>query len=202
MFSRTSVPESVNSPAVLEVAFSPELIDERVNSDIIELDDENIVAVRVIEHEPQRTQSLDEVKESIEASVKATKAQEAAEAWARNVASKVRAGDDVSSLFSEKSVSWETAQAVARNSNNLASAVVETLFTLAPEGDGSIDVATTVNGDVAVVQLEGVNDAPVLEAELGNSLKERLGQMNGQRMYEQYIEALRSQAEVTVAESI
>ena len=84
----------------------------------------------------------------------------------------------------------------------MASAVVETLFTLAPEGDGSIDVATTVNGDVAVVQLEGVNDAPVLEAELGNSLKERLGQMNGQRMYEQYIEALRSQAEVTVAESI
>ncbi len=202
MFSRTSAPESVNSPAVLEVAFSPELIDERVNSDIIEIDDENIVAVRVIEHEPQRTQSLDEVRESIEASVKATKAQEAAEAWARDVASKVRAGDDVSSLLSEKSVSWETAQAVARNSNNLASAVVETLFTLAPEGDGSIDVATTVNGDVAVVQLEGVNDAPVLEAELGNSLKERLGQMNGQRMYEQYIEALRSQAEVTVAESI
>jgi peptidyl-prolyl cis-trans isomerase D len=202
MFSRTSVPESVNSPAILEVAFSPELIDERVNSDIIEIDDENIVAVRVIEHEPQRTQSLDEVRESIEASVKATKAQEAAEAWARDVASKVRAGDDVSSLLSEKSVSWETAQAVARNSNNLASAVVETLFTLAPEGDGSIDVATTVNGDVAVVQLEGVNDAPVLEAELGNSLKERLGQMNGQRMYEQYIEALRSQAEVTVAESI
>ncbi|APE06488.1 peptidylprolyl isomerase [Alteromonas sp. RW2A1] len=202
MFSRTSAPESVNSPAVLEVVFSPELIDERVNSDIIEIDDENIVAVRVIEHEPQRTQSLDEVKESIEASVKATKAQEAAEAWARDVASKVRAGDDVSSLFSEKSVSWETAQAVARNSNNLAPAVVETLFTLAPEGDGNIDVATTVNGDVAVVQLEGVNDAPVLEAELGNSLKERLGQMNGQRMYEQYIEALRSQAEVTVAESI
>ena len=202
MFSRTSAPESVNSPAVLEVAFSPELIDERVNSDIIEIDDENIVAVRVIEHEPQRTQSLGEVRESIEASVKATKAQEAAEAWARDVASKVRAGDDVSSLLSEKSVSWETAQAVARNSNNLASAVVETLFTLAPEGDGSIDVATTVNGDVAVVQLEGVNDAPVLEAELGNSLKERLGQMNGQRMYEQYIEALRSQAEVTVAESI
>ncbi|NDW21515.1 SurA N-terminal domain-containing protein [Alteromonas hispanica] len=202
MFSRTSAPESVNSPAVLEVAFSPELIDERVNSDIIEIDDENIVAVRVIEHEPQRTQSLDEVRESIEASVKVTKAQEAAEAWARDVASKVRAGDDVSSLLSEKSVSWETAQAVARNSNNLASAVVETLFTLAPEGDGNIDVATTVNGDVAVVQLEGVNDAPVLEAELGNSLKERLGQMNGQRMYEQYIEALRSQAEVTVAESI
>lgn len=202
MFSRTSAPESVNSPAVLEAAFSSELIDERVNSDIIEIDDENIVAVRVIEHEPQRTQSLDEVRESIEASVKATKAQEAAEAWARDVASKVRAGDDVSSLLSEKSVSWETAQAVARNSNNLASAVVETLFTLAPEGDGSIDVATTVNGDVAVVQLEGVNDAPVLEAELGNSLKERLGQMNGQRMYEQYIEALRSQAEVTVAENI
>jgi peptidyl-prolyl cis-trans isomerase D len=59
-----------------------------------------------------------------------------------------------------------------------------------------------MNGDVAVVQLEGVNAAPVLEAELGNSLKERLGQMKGQRLYEQYIEALRSQADVTIAESV
>jgi peptidyl-prolyl cis-trans isomerase D len=42
----------------------------------------------------------------------------------------------------------------------------------------------------------------VLEAELGNSLKERLGQMKGQRLYEQYIEALRSQADVTIAESV
>jgi peptidyl-prolyl cis-trans isomerase D len=115
---------------------------------------------------------------------------------------KVRAGEDVSALLSEKSATWETAKAVPRNGGTLAAAVVETLFALAPEGEGSVDVATTMNGDVAVVQLEGVNAAPVLEAELGNSLKERLGQMKGQRLYEQYIEALRSQADVTIAESV
>lgn len=202
LFSRNTAPEELNLPALLDDAFSSELIEERLNSDIIELDDENIVAIRVIEHEPQRTQSLDEVRDSITASVKSTKAREAAQAWASDVAVKVRAGEDVSALLSEKSATWETAKAVPRNGGTLAAAVVETLFALAPEGEGSVDVATTMNGDVAVVQLEGVNAAPVLEAELGNSLKERLGQMKGQRLYEQYIEALRSQADVTIAESL
>ncbi|NDW14386.1 peptidylprolyl isomerase [Alteromonas genovensis] len=202
LFSRNTAPEELNLPALLDDAFSSELIEERLNSDIIELDDENIVAIRVIEHEPQRTQSLDEVRDSITASVKSTKAREAAQAWASDVAVKVRAGEDVSALLSEKSATWETAKAVPRNGGTLAAAVVETLFALAPEGEGSVDVATTMNGDVAVVQLEGVNAAPVLEAELGNSLKERLGQMKGQRLYEQYIEALRSQADVTIAESV
>lgn len=202
LFSRNTAPEELNLPALLDDAFSSELIEERLNSDIIELDDENIVAIRVIEHEPQRTQSLDEVRDSITASVKSTKAREAAQAWASDVAVKVRAGEDVSALLSEKSATWETPKAVPRNGGTLAAAVVETLFALAPEGEGSVDVATTMNGDVAVVQLEGVNAAPVLEAELGNSLKERLGQMKGQRLYEQYIEALRSQADVTIAESV
>ena len=202
LFSRNTAPEELNLPVLLENAFSPELIEERLNSDIIELDDENIVVVRVIEHEPQRTQALDEVRDSITASVKSTKAREAAQTWASDVAVKVRAGEDVSALLSEKSASWETAKAVPRNGGTLNAAVVETLFTLAPEGEKSVDVATTVNGDVAVVQLEGVNAAPVLEAELGNSLKERLGQMKGQRLYEQYIEALRSQADVTISESV
>jgi len=202
LFSRNTAPEELNLPALLDDAFSSELIEERLNSDIIELDDENIVAIRVIEHEPQRTQSLGEVRDSITASVKSTKAREAAQAWASDVAVKVRAGEDVSALLSEKSATWETPKAVPRNGGTLAAAVVETLFALAPEGEGSVDVATTMNGDVAVVQLEGVNAAPVLEAELGNSLKERLGQMKGQRLYEQYIEALRSQADVTIAESV
>ncbi|WP_420933377.1 SurA N-terminal domain-containing protein [Alteromonas sp. A081] len=202
LFSRSTVPEELNFPALLEDAFSTELVEERLNSDIIELDDENIVVVRVVEHEPQRTQALDEVRDSITESVKSTKAREAAQAWALDVAVQVRAGEDVSDLLSQKSASWEMANGVPRNGGTLAAALVETLFTLAPEGEKRVDVATTVNGDVAVVQLEGVNAAPVLEAELGNSLKERLGQIKGQRLYEQYIEALRSEADVTIAESV
>ena len=70
------------------------------------------------------------------------------------------------------------------------------------EGNDQVDVATTVNGDVAVVMLEGVNPAPALESELGKSLKQRLAQVQGQRVYQQYIDALRANAEVTISEAL
>ena len=69
LFSRNTAPAELSSPGLLDVAFSSELVEEGLNSDIIELDDETVVA-RVAEHQPQRTQSLDEVREGIEASVK------------------------------------------------------------------------------------------------------------------------------------
>ena len=154
------------------------------------------------EHQPQRTQSLEEVREGIEASVKAEKSKEAAEAWAFDIAQKVRAGESVESELAEKSVSWETAAAVLRAGGTLARALVDTLFSLALEGEDKVDVATTVNGDVAVVMLENVNAAPELENELGESLKQRLAQVQGQRVYQQYIDALRANAEVTISQTL
>jgi len=202
LFSRNTAPVELSSPAVLDAAFSSQLVDEGLNSDIIELDDENIVVVRVTEHLPQRTQSLDEVREGIEASVKADKAKEAAEAWAFDIAQQVRAGESVDDALAAKSVTWETAQAVPRAGGTLARAIVDTIFSLSLEGEKKVDVATTVNGDVAVVELEAVNAAPVLDAELGESLKQRLAQMQGQRVYQQYIEALRAKADVTVSAAL
>jgi len=202
LFSQNTAPAELSAPALLEVAFSPELIEEGLNSDIIELDDENIVVVRVVEHLPQRTQSLDEVRASIEASVKAEKAKEAAEAWVFEIAQKVRAGESVDDILAAKSVTWETAAAVPRAGGTLARAIVDTLFSLALEGDDKVDVATTASGDVAIVELEAVNPAPVLEAELGESLRQRLAQVEGQRLYQQYVDALRAKADVTVSAAL
>ena len=134
--------------------------------------------------------------------MKAEKSKEAAESWAFDVAQKVRAGESVEDELAAKSVEWETAANVQRAGGTLARALVDTLFSLALEGDDQVDVATTVNGDVAVVMLEGVNPAPALESELGESLKQRLAQVQGQRVYQQYIDALRANAEVTISEAL
>jgi len=202
LFSRNTAPAELSLPGLLDTAFSSELVEEGLNSDTIELDDETVVVARVIEHQPQRTQSLDEVREGIEASVKAEKAKEAAEAWAFDIAQKVRAEESVESELAEKSVAWETASAVPRSGGTLARALVDTLFSLGLEGEDKVDVATTVNGDVAVVMLEGVNAAPELEAELGESLRQRLAQVQGQRVYQQYIDALRANADVTISQTL
>jgi len=202
LFSRNTVPADLNSPALTDIAFSSELIDEGVNSDIIELDDETVIVVRVTEHLPQRTQTLDEVRESIVVAVQAQKAQQAAQTWATSVVEAIKAGESIDEALSEKSLAWATAKAVARSGSTLNTSVVEKLFTLSMDDDKRVDLVSTAAGDVAIVKLDAVNAAPALSAELADSLKPRLAQMQGQRVYQQFIDALRAEADITVSEAL
>jgi peptidyl-prolyl cis-trans isomerase D len=202
LFSRATAPAELSYPAVIDAAFSPELIEEGLNSDIIEVDDETVVVVRVAEHLPQRTQTLEEVRDAIVSTVQVQKSQDAAKSWANDLLAKVRAGESIDAELAEKSVAWETTEALARNANTVSRAVADTLFKLAPEGDGNVDVASSVNGDVSLVQLIAVNAAPALEDDLAGGLKQQLASMYGQRLYQQYIDALRADADVTVTSQL
>lgn len=202
LFSRNTVPVALSAPALTEAAFSSELIDEGVNSDIIEVDDETVMVVRVVEHLPQRTQSLDEVRDNIVATVKSQKAQEAALSWAQNVAESLKQGESVEATLAEKSLSWNTSEAVARNGSTLSRSIVDKLFTLSTEADNRVDVVSTTSGDVAIVELIKVNHAPSLDEAVADSLKSRLAQMNAQRVYQQYIDALRAEADITIPQSL
>ncbi|MGY0622074.1 MAG: SurA N-terminal domain-containing protein, partial [Paraglaciecola chathamensis] len=65
MFSQDSAPQAVNYPNVVSQAFSDELINDQVNSDVIELEDNHVMFIRVADYEAQRTKSLDEVSVEI-----------------------------------------------------------------------------------------------------------------------------------------
>ena len=201
-FSRNTVPAELNSPALVDVAFSSELIDEGVNSDIIELDDETVVVIRMDEHLPQRTQSLDEVRDGIVATLKAKKAQQAAQAWAEDLIELMNQGESIDALLSEKSLDWQTAKAVSRNGGTLSREIVDKLFTLSTDEDKRVEAVSTLDGDVAIIELENVNHAPELTDELAKSLKPRLAQMQGQRVYQQFIDALRDDADITISSNL
>ena len=78
MFSQDSAPQAVNYPNVVSQAFSDELINDQVNSDVIELEDNHVMFIRVADYEAQRTKSLDEVSVEINDILLAEQAQQAA----------------------------------------------------------------------------------------------------------------------------
>ncbi|QPL51233.1 SurA N-terminal domain-containing protein [Alteromonas sp. B31-7] len=202
LFSRNMAPTALDYPAVLEAAFSSELIEEGVNSDIIEIDDETVVVVRVVEHEPQRTQSLEEVREGIVASLQDQKAQEAAQAWARERVNQLQKGESIDDALAEKSLNWEAAEGIARSGSTVNRAIVDKMFTLALGEGSQYDYVSLVSGDVAIVELTHVNPAPALEESVASTLKQRLSAMHGQRVYQQFVEGLRADADVTISPSL
>lgn len=175
-------------------AFSDEMIEDRLNSDIIELDDEHFVVFRVTAHETERTLPLSEVREQIVTSLTAEKSQELALQWAEGLVAELANQDFVSSAMEAKGLSWTSVEALERYSSDVNSAMSAELFKL-----GRVDTARAVemnNGNVGVVQLLAINqpEAPS-ESDL-TAIQQRLSSNNGQMMFSALIEAMNDKAEI------
>ncbi|MGY0641120.1 MAG: SurA N-terminal domain-containing protein, partial [Paraglaciecola chathamensis] len=130
MFSQDSAPQAVNYPNVVSQAFSDELINDQVNSDVIELEDNHVMFIRVADYEAQRTKSLDEVSVEINDILLAEQAQQAAKEWAETVLSDIQSQQDVSDKLQTKGIEWQEQNAVTRNASQVSPAVVTALFKL------------------------------------------------------------------------
>lgn len=198
LVTKLGVPAPLNSPAVTSQAFSPDFIEEQLNSDIVEISDDTIVVFRINEHEPARTKSLEEVRAQITTTLLAEKAQKAATDWADSLVAAIIAGEDISAKLAEQSLSWESKEAVTRRATDMPQEITKSLFTLATEAGKDIDVVALNSGDVAVVQVVSVNEPESIEDEIVTQFKQRLTSMNSQTTIVNYIEALRKEAEVVV----
>ena len=197
-YSRNTAPVPLDSANAIDVAFSAELIEDRVNSDIVELSENTVAVMRVREHQPQRTQALEEVKEGIVATVQAEKAQQRAQSWAQDVVASLNEGNDVTAMLDEYDLAWESHDGVTRNGGQLPRGMADALFRLSPESGNNTEVTSLASGDVGIVQLLAVNSGEALADEQRTQLQQQLAQMYSQSMYQTYIAALREQAEVTI----
>ncbi|MFC0444433.1 peptidylprolyl isomerase [Pseudidiomarina halophila] len=192
-FSRETAPAVMDSPAVLAEVFSNELIDERLNSELIEISDTESVVVRVVDHKSATTRQLSEVRDQVVENVRREQAQELALQAADEIMAQIHAGEEVSS------VEFTELDEVSRQATDYPRAVVQTLFDMAAPAEGTVNVdsVTTGNGNVAVVVLTGVAEGTVDPART-TQLQEQLQNSYMQQVYQAVIEALRADAEIEI----
>jgi peptidyl-prolyl cis-trans isomerase D len=198
LFTEDRYPAAVSYPQVENVAFSVELIEDQVNSDLLRLSDDRVMVVRVIEHEPQRTLALEEVKADIEETLRAEKAQQAAFMWAQELQERLYANEDVSGMLAEKSLSWNEATGVTRDQANLPRDLVNTAFTLSSEPSNNISVVSLSNGNVGLVKLNAVNPVSEISEEDLLASQQAIRGQYAQRMYQNFVDALRENAEIQI----
>ena len=195
LFSRTNAPEAVSNPNVLASAFSAELIEDAVNSEVLELDSKHIMVARVAEHEPERTKAIEEVEEQIQQTLAAQAAQRAARDWALDVKTTLADSEDVIDKLAALGISWEEKQGVTRNDSALSQTIVDTLFKLSA---ADISVVDLVTGDISLVQLTQVNSPAEANSQQLTSLQSRLASSKSQILYGAVIESLKAQADIEI----
>jgi peptidyl-prolyl cis-trans isomerase D len=195
-FSKGNYPASVDYPQVENVAFSADLIEEQVNSDVLQVNDEKILVVRVAEYKPQRTLSLEEVSATITTQLTAEKTQQAAVDWAEGLKKSLLNGESVDETLAAKSLEWTTTESIERFGAGLPQEMTKAVFSLAPVDGQNVDVVTLNNGNVGLVKLTGVNAVDEVDPDEVESTLAGLANNNSRQSYESFVAALLNEATI------
>lgn len=197
-FTQSTYPASVNYPQVQNVAFSEELIFQGVNSEVLTIDNDTVMVVRVADHEPQRTKGLDEVREDIELELKTDAAQQLALSWAQSLqASMLENGEnDVNQQFEEKALEWQVLSEVTRFDTEAPRSVMSELFALSGSPENRTSAVSLFNGNVGLVVLDAVNDVEQVSEDDVTTFAPRFENQQAQRTYDSFVSALRENAEI------
>jgi peptidyl-prolyl cis-trans isomerase D len=196
LFSRNQAPQAVANGKVLNAAFSPELIEEGVNSEVIELEDNHIMVVRIAKHEPERTRAVEEVNSQIEGLLVAQASQQAAREWAQAALTRLSQGEAIA--LQDLAVEWQEQQAIARRGSSVEQNIVEQVFKLGEEAGSNTAVVDLNNGDISLVQLVKVNQPAAADSNQLASLQRRLSSTRAQFLYGDFIESLKAKADIVV----
>ena len=198
LLALSALPEPLNNPAVVTALSSVELLEDKVNSEVIELGNEHVIVVRVNEHQPAATKALSEVSEQIKTRLVNEKASDLAKEKARTLFAQIKDGKSLNDVAAEQSLSVRQESQLTRESFAVSPAIVTQVFKMAHPRDGAVyDVVNLNNGDAAIVALNSVTDAPVTDS-IEPQMKQNITMAQAQKNYTVFIESLKQQAELNV----
>lgn len=188
------------SPKIMAAAFSPEVLDNGNNSDLIEPEPDALraVVVRVMDHRPASVRALDEVRAEIVDAIRNERAREAAREAAEAAAEALRAGQDWATLTGlTESVSPGL---VDRLNGEVPTPVRELAFTLPAPGEGQSAVGVTAldAGDAVLVRLTEVRDGEVSAEDAPRQDPESrlIAQLLGRHLYDAMLDDMERRASI------
>lgn len=187
---------------VIDAAFSDLVRQERLNSDLIEVNDSLAMVVRLNDYQPANVKPLAEVSDEIKSLLVAEKAQQQAQTAAEELVAALQAGENVDAKLAELNATFEEKQDVARFGSQLDANLVREAFKLPHPVADSVSVSSVaqLNGDLAVVEVTAVTAGEA--AESSPRLAQQLTQQVAQLAFRGYVETLKADAEIKRSSSI
>ncbi|WP_439101494.1 SurA N-terminal domain-containing protein [Congregibacter sp.] len=206
---QTSEPVSRNQgeglfsrPALLQAAFSEDVLEAGHNSEVLELSPEQFVLLRVAERRPPAQMPLENVAGEIEGLLRERLAREAAAEQARELLAALREGSTVEEAANAAGLQWQVELGARRDSATLPPVVRERLFSMATpsEGDAVREIVSEDSDATYVVELARVSpgNPDSLPTEERSALRLRIAGETGGTLQQQYERSLRERAEVVV----
>lgn len=203
MFSRQQTAgELLSNPKIQTAAFSEEVLQNRNNSDLIELDSERAVVLRVSDHVPEQRQPLDEVRARIVTRIKFERGRDLMIARGEAILARLRTGVPRDGISVEYDVVWQEAREVSLDDPGLNRAVMRTAFRMSRPRDGQAEYAgvSLGSGDYAIVALEDVTQPATdsLAIEELDAVRAEMKRTSAQGTWARFLADLKQHADVEI----
>ena len=196
LFSRNEATAPLSEPAVMNKLFDAGFIQERLNSELIELGKERSIVVRVKDYQPARIQSFDEVKAQVEAAVRAEQSALLAKQQAETALADI-AENGLAKQAEQLGVTLEQALDTPRFGGTLDAEIRAKAFAMArPVDKPTVELLTLVNGDSALVSVLAVKDSDVTVVPEPAQL-DRLAQQQAEQTFAALIASMKAKATIT-----
>lgn len=190
------------SPQLIAAAFSEEVLEAGHNSEVIELNRDHWVVLRVRQHHPAQVKPLEQVSGEIVAAITDQRAREAVTQAAEEAVAGLRGGTSVETLATESGYEWQVELGADRRNLVVPREILQGAFSLAApaEGESSIDYVLGANGDALVFELDRVSPGSLqmLPQTERQSLQQLVGAEYSQVIDTEYQQGLRDSAEINV----
>lgn len=197
LVSRNALPEPLNSPAISNTIFTPELLEDRVNSEVLEVAPEHIVVVRVAEHKAAATKPLEEVSAQIKTQLSNEKASTLIAEKAQSLFEQLQGGSTLAEIAKAQSIEVKSVSELKRRSYDVPPAIAAEAFKLPQPGVAETESALVElgNGDSAFVVLKSVT-TPEVDGKVDAQQKQSITASYANKNYLELLAALEAKSEV------
>lgn len=186
---------------VVEAAFSVDVLDEELNSDLIELSDTRAVVIHLQEYRPEALIPFEEVRPEIAVTLRGERERQMARELGEQLLAALASGEDISEQMANESLSWIEREDVRRNQGNVNIEIVRNVFGMPAPDDGQPVRRgfSLSNGAYVLVELQAVEDGE--PADMPEQQRQQLTSVlienKGRTSFDALLRNLQAEADIT-----
>ena len=182
----------LNNPKLLQAIFSDDVLNNKRNTEAVEIAPGTIVVARMLEHKPSVVRPFEEVKGAIEKKLVENRASQLAAQEGRQVLEQLRQGK-------EAQVQWSAPQLVSRReAKGFAEPLVREIFKTDAAKVPAYSGVEAPGGGYVLLKISRIVEADKLDRAQQNSLGEGLAQLLGEQHFTAYLESLKDKTKVRI----
>lgn len=199
-FGRSGGAGIASNQNVIDAAFGVEVLEDRLNSELIRLDDNRSVVIHLEEYRPQEVRPLAEVRPEIEVILRDQAVREMARETGERVISSLQNDQNLNTLLESQGLSWTEVSDVSRDNTDINPELMNRIFSMAKPGESgtTLEGFSLNTGQYAVVELQNVTPGTIDGFEEGeaDNLASFVSEQKGNFDFNSMYTSLENKAEI------